>query len=160
MKNSSKIPEKPSRPPELTVSQPQDPFRCERDFIYQGERFSCDSIIRQDGERLRPIINEVPEAIAELDQYQKNRRNIRSASYVGTLGILVMVASSMLGTGQSDFTKNFVFYSGVSLTAGTVLYGISTLQNNETHLGNAVRMYNERRPDRPIELQFTTDLNL
>ncbi|HAR44171.1 MAG TPA: hypothetical protein DCS07_16325 [Bdellovibrionales bacterium] len=160
--NSGPIPEAPSRPPELAVGQPLDPFRCEREFIYQGERIQCDTMIRQDGERLRPIIREVPEAVAELDQYQRNRRNIRSAAYIGTAGILVMIAGSLLGRVNretSSFTRNFVTYGGLTLTAGTVLYGISTLQSNEAHLGNAVRIYNEHRPNRPIELQFTTDVS-
>ena len=166
---AQKIPDKPSAPPALVIQQPKDPFQCERYFIYQGMRISCDSSIRQDAERLRPIIEDTPPAVSELDQYQANRRNIRTAAYVGTIGLAIMALGFVASrqwtqdngelNSKGQLVRNLTFYGGLGLTFGTVVYGISILQTNEAHLGNAVKLHNDAHPDRPIELQFTTGIS-
>ncbi|OFZ54925.1 MAG: hypothetical protein A2428_00545 [Bdellovibrionales bacterium RIFOXYC1_FULL_54_43] len=174
----SKIPIKPTAPAPIPGSTASDLFHCERYFIFEGKKLNCDSMVRQDGEELRPIIEDVPEAIAELNIYQRNQRNLRTAAYVGSTGLVIAAIGMFIKQRYSDSSKDLatsdpataqsysskadllqaLVYTGLGLTAGTVIYGISLLRTNETHLGNAVRHYNSANPAHPIELQFTTEI--
>ena len=162
------IPKKPSAPPSLTVKPPSDTFRCQRFFVYQHKKIACDSNIQLDGEQLRPLMEGVPQATAELDLYQKNRVEIRQAAYIGSVGLLVMVTGALLSlhyrdhgaaTNASLSIRSAAIIGGGGIMIGSFLSALSFIKNNETHLGNAVNYFNEAHPDTPIELQFNTGIN-
>lgn len=161
------IPKTPSAPAFVAPVTPVDPFRCERNFTHKGEVLGCDSNIRLDGEKLRPIVQSVPEAAAELDLYQRNRLSLRNAAYIGTLGVVVMIAGSLLSlnyrengvaTDTSNAIRQISLIGGGTIAAGGFLYGLSANQGNETHLQNAVGHYNKANPQTPIQLQFSTGM--
>lgn len=164
--NPQTIPEQPTIPSPLQSIPTIDPFQCDRQFIYRGEKLNCDSATRQDGERLRPIIANVPEAVEELNIYQQNRRSVRVAAYVSTIGLLVAVGGFFLSrsytdennqlTEQGNTLRIISVGGGLGLSLGSVLYGISVLRNNEQHLGRAVQKFNDANPKDSIEIQFST----
>lgn len=167
LKKSPPIPSTPSAPPPLAPPPPSDSFRCQRFFVYKGETISCDSNIRLDGEKLRPIIKDVPAAVAELDQYQKNRLSVRNAAYLGTFGFVVALAGYFISngmkqngelTGDAIAVRNTMVLGGGAVAVGSFLYALSFIKTNERHLDNAVNEYNRARPDAPIQLQFSADI--
>lgn len=168
----SKIPHKPSSPPSLIQKEPPRIYHCERYYVYQGKPFECDSNLGNDAERLRPLMEDVPAAITELDAYQSNRQQVRMAAYFGTLGILAMITGLVIGRiGASKNSPAFdpvsgspnlggwVLIGGLGLTVNSLIFGISVGRTNEAHVGNAVQNFNQVHPDRPIELKFTTEVN-
>lgn len=163
----SKVPTTPSAPPQLRPRGPADIYRCQRFFTYEGKVYGCDSDIGQDAERLRPLLEPVPEAIAELDSYQGNRARIRTAAYVGTSGLLMMAAGILVSsrfmengkaTDTSDLIRSIGLIGGTGVMAGSFIYALSYGRENERHLGRAIELYNTARPNKPIELQFSTQL--
>lgn len=166
----SGIPEKPSAPGLRPRQVPEDVFQCARYYSLNGKRLDCDSNVRRDGEKLRPILEPVPEAIAALNQYQRNRRSLKTAAYVGTGGILIAAAGWLVaraffsnpGTTEATSTgiviRNMATLSGLSVSIGSVVYGLTLTRTNERNLGRAVDLYNAARPEQPIELQFTTGI--
>ncbi|MBC7691593.1 MAG: hypothetical protein H7222_07470 [Methylotenera sp.] len=154
-------PAKPSAPPSLSKVAPPDVFRCERQIIYKGEALNCDSNLHRDAENLRPILHEVPSAIAELDHYQKTRAHVQNAAYFGGAGLGLVVLSLI---GRSTFLSSdsglrisrITTFSGALLTAGSLGYGLTTLQTNESHLTQAIRNFNQVHPENPIEIKFST----
>jgi hypothetical protein len=66
-----------------------------------------------------------------------------------------MISAAFLGKGTG---KQVLVLSGASLTAGSFIYGFTSARANETHLNEAVRLHNLAKPDRPIELQFSTGI--
>ncbi len=164
------IPQKPSAPGLRPRKVPEDIFHCARYFSVGGKRLDCDSNVRRDAEKLRPILEPVPEAITALNTYQRNRRNLKTAAYVGTAGILVAAAGwlvartlfSQPGTANPTDTgiliRNLATLSGVSISAGSVVYGLTLTRTNERNLGRAVEIYNAAKPEMPIELLFTTGI--
>ena len=161
------IPKKPSTPPALTQKSPADIPHCERFFVYQGRKLECDSNLGRDAERLRGIMQDVPQAIAELDTYQANREKIKIAAYLGTAGIVAILAGFVVGRPNLPFDPvsgaprlgGIVILGGLGLSANALIYGLSVGKTNEGHLGNAVQYYNSAHPDRPIELKFSTEVN-
>lgn len=157
----SEIPTQPSAPPPLFQQPAPDFYRCQRLFTYKGKTLGCDSNIRLDGDKLRPILKDTPNAIDELDLYQKNRLFLRNAAYIGTFG-LGIIALGLLYTTQTsnesvaNAVRNASFLIGGGLIGGGVLFSISATRTNEVHLNKAVKFYNEAHPDTPIELQFNT----
>jgi len=129
---------------------PDNIFLCARSFAIDGKRLDCDSNVRRDGEKLRPLFEPVPEAISALNLYQHNRRNLKTAAYVGTAGIVigawVWLAARMFFTrpGTSEATdtgilfRNLAGVSGLSISAGAVVYGLTLTRTNERNLGRAV----------------------
>ena len=164
-----KVPTTPSAPPQLRPRGPSDIYRCQRYFIYDGKVYGCDSNIGQDAERLRPLLEPVPEAIAELDQYQANRARIRTAAYVGTSGLLLMILGNFVSTrfydsnnaptDTSNLIRSAALIGGAGVMAGSFVYALSYGRENEKHLGRAVELYNTVRPNKSIELQFSTQLH-
>jgi hypothetical protein len=160
-KELKEIPQRPSAPPLLQTEGPADTFKCERTFVYRGKPLICDSYMRQDAERLRPILSSVPTAVAELDSYQRNRRKVTTLAYVASAGLVLLLGSRLLPQSSSNSLitpRNIGLYGGMGLAAGSVLYGLSFLRTNEAHLGNAVEYYNRAHPRDPIELQFSTGI--
>jgi hypothetical protein len=157
------IPTNPSTPRQFVVKPPDAKlFHCERNFQYQGKNLTCDSSLRQDGEGLRPIIKDNAQAVSELDQYQNNRRTIKTAAYVASAGILIALVAllaSKADTFDGPSIRTIGVGSGLILTAGSFIYGFSALSANESHLDRAVQYYNGANPQKPIELKFSTGIN-
>jgi hypothetical protein len=160
-KELQQIPSRTTAPPKLGVEAPRDQFKCERLFIYRGKELNCDSNVRQDAERLRPILQAVPEAVEELNIYQKNRRSLRGLAYVGTAGFLIAVASMFIPhdpNAEVISARQAVLVSGAAIAGGSLFYGLSLIRTNEAHLGAAVEIYNKGNPKDPIELKFSTGI--
>ncbi|MBI3534408.1 MAG: hypothetical protein HY072_02835 [Deltaproteobacteria bacterium] len=137
-------------------------FGCQRKYLYEGKVLECDSNLSRDGENLRPILSQVPEALSELNIYQKNRRNIKYLSYLGTLGLTVMGLGLIFQSGKTGseavLIRNLVFFPGVMLAGGSFIYGFVFLTANEEHLVRAVDTYNDANSEKQIELRFTVEL--
>lgn len=143
--------------------------RCQRQYLYRGKLLDCDSQLQEDGEKLRPVLSQVPAAVLELNEYQRGRRHLEFAAYTGSLGLVVAVAGWLVSRQYQDPSgapsstgrkiRNVAALGGLSLTAGSLIYGVSFLKANERHLGRAVQFYNEARPQDRIELQFTTGIS-
>jgi hypothetical protein len=153
MLQETPIPQTPSAPPQLFERTPPDTFRCQRFFVYEGKTVGCDSNLKADGDRLRPILRSVPAAIAQLDQYQRSQRVLRTTAYTGSSGLLFLLAGLFAGQGGG---KNALFLGGAALFFGSLGYGLISLRTNEAKLGDAVETYNHARPEDPVELQFKT----
>ncbi len=111
---------KPSTPPALKQPEVMDAFRCERQFLYKGKILDCDSNVQRDAERLRPIVQDVPAAVAELDIYQRKRQNMRVAAYGVSAGLMLVLVGGLL------LPKNFFENSGGSVGgAGIPIRGFS-----------------------------------
>jgi hypothetical protein len=162
------IPKKPSTPPSLTQPIPSDPFQCHRTFVYQGKTLDCDNPIQRDGEKLRPIIKDVPEALSELDAYQKTQRHITNVAYVVSGSVLLALGGFIAArtTGGNLFkdangnisAQNLVAIGGLATAIGAFSYGFVLYQKNETRLTAAVNAFNNARPNTPIELEFNTGI--
>jgi hypothetical protein len=162
------IPQAPSAPPVLVQKIPLDPFRCQRKFVYQGKAYDCDTQVRRDGENLRPILKDVPEAVAELDTYQRGRRNLRYTAYTATLGLATALVGyiSNVATNEGRFRNgdlslpfgSYLMLGGVLATSGSFVYGFSVYRTNESHLTEAVSLFNQARPNTPIALEFKTGI--
>jgi hypothetical protein len=149
------IPQNPSAPPTLFQKSAPESFRCQRTFVYQGKIIGCDSNVRPDGEGLRPYLADVPAANAELNSYQRNRANLRNTAYFGTLGLAILIAGGLAGKGTG---KELMLLGGGAIFGGSLLYGFTSARANENHLDEAVRLHNLAKPDKPIELQFSTGI--
>lgn len=160
----AEIPKKPTAPIPLPQKAPIDAFHCQRFFVYKEKVLGCDSNIRLDGEKLRPILGDNPAAIAELNEYQKSRMGIQNAAYVGTAGVFVMLAgwvisSRVANPSTSTAISKLTFFGGAGIIASSFIYALSSIRTNEQHLGNAVSLHNEAHPHSPIELRFSTGIN-
>lgn len=159
------IPKTPNAPPPLKQKEVANIPHCEKYFVHQGKVIECDSNLGEDGEHLRSIMSDVPAAIAEMDRYQENRRHIKIASYVGSVGVLAMLVGIIISRPPVDPGSGsvrpggYVLFSGFGVFANSLLYGLNVARTNQAHLGNAVNYYNAAHPDTPIELQFSTHLN-
>ena len=160
-KEESAIPTQPSAPTQLWSETPIHSQRCRRTILYRGEVLSCDSVISNDAAGLRPILDQTPEALSELEAYQKGRRDIRRLAYIGSGGLALAflgptIARFIPDPAIQSTLSSILTYGGIGLTGGVVLFGGVTLRNNEKHLENAVRLYNQANPRDPVELQFST----
>ena len=149
------IPKRTSTPPSLTRRIPIEIYQCKREFLYRNKLIGCDSRLYTDGENLRAIIKDVPDALAELDTYQSNRRRVTLMAYTGSIGLALMLFKVLPIISRDDVKDGFLI-GGVAITGASALYGLSLLRENESHLANAVQKYNAARPKDPIELQFST----
>ncbi len=156
------IPQQPSAPPKITQPLGTQTFRCDRLYIFEGKTLPCDSFVRKDAENLRPIFKDTPAAIEELNEYQRQRRNIRNLAYVTSAGILVAIAGLFVSRpafSESEIRPGgYMILSGLGLSAGSFIYSLSLTRTNELHLGRAVDIYNQAHPDNPIVLQFSTSI--
>lgn len=149
------IPDQPSAPPSLFKKVPPETFHCERFFIYEGKTYGCDSDVRPDGEGLRAILQDTPAAASALNAYQKGRSSLQNTAYIGSLGILVLIAGAVGGGGTG---KQIMLLSGTAIFGGAFLYGFTSLKANEANLNRAVELHNQAVPDKPIQLQFSTGI--
>ncbi len=171
-KEESKIPKTPTAPKNMPRLNPSGTFRCQRTFLYQGAQLGCDSDVRQDAAKLRPILQKDPEALAELDVYQKSRAYSAINAYVSTAGILAVVASVFLsnrflyGDGalveaqktllspKGQKIRDLLFFGGAWVAGNSFLFGLGALHTNELRLQHAVEVYNRSYPEDPVELQI------
>ena len=133
-----------------SLAAPQDVLHCERQYEYRRKRLSCDSPLGNDGEGLRPLLDSVPDARAELNLYQDNRRSIEKLAYTGMAGLLVSVLGPRLFEDRGS--KNVTLSIGLSLALGSFAFGRSRLSTNESHLDRAVQHFNRSNPGDPITL--------
>lgn len=160
------LPQKPSAPPSFDHNHPPiDSFICPRLYVYRGKTLNCDSALAWDGENLRPILSDTPEALAELDAYQARRRNVQSLRYVGGAGALLALTGSILErTALRDdprrvVIRNIAVFGGLSIAAGSFAFSLALLRSNESRLGRAVQLHNQAKPKDPITLQFSTGID-
>lgn len=159
----------PQAPPAAPSTQaqkiPNTPFRCDRLIKYRGKTLPCDSALRRDGESLRTIFENSPDALEELDRYQSGRNSLKYAAYTGSVGIFLALASGMVtnlfipenrGDARQS-TSHIVRLTGLGMTVGGVVFGLSRLRSNEDHLQSAIIKYNASQPDKPIEILFKTE---
>jgi hypothetical protein len=148
----------------------KDAFHCERTFLYKGKTYGCDSYVQRDAERLRLFVADVPEANSEIDTYQRNRKNVRTAAYVGSVGLLIAITGFFVSRafqnpdGSNSQTgiavRTVTSVTGLGLTIGSVFFGYFSLRNNESHIDRAVSLHNEAHPTTPIVLQFSKGFSL
>jgi hypothetical protein len=137
-------------------------YGCKRTFLYRGKRRPTDSYNRQDGEKLRPVLSTVPEAIQDLETYQKNRRRISTGAYIGTAGLVMAIGGLIASYQFTGDTKRQIrtigLLGGLSIGVGSAIYSLAILRTNESYLQRAAEKYNRTRPDDPIVLQFSTGI--
>ncbi|MEK7690102.1 MAG: hypothetical protein AAB425_03685 [Bdellovibrionota bacterium] len=179
--NLPKISKETSKPEELIRLAAPTVFRCERTVEIAGRTQFCDSFQAKDAESLRPLFRGVPQALNELDAYQSTRKQLRVMGYVGTTGLAVffgsMVASRFyknyehvdwetqkvsLGDQRLSRTgiaiRNIGGFTGIGMFVGSIVYGYFRLAANETRLQHSVEIYNQSNPDRPIAIQWKTNI--
>ncbi len=168
--DTKEIPQTPSTPPTLGKPMPENPpFRCLRRILYKGKLLGCDSNHLQDGEGLREIIQDIKPAVAELNTYQTNRRSLNKTAYYATAGIALglggwFFANSFYPTPEQGQTRNIIRntagFVGYGLAASAVGYGFYFMNKNEEHLKNAIILYNDARPNDPLELRISHTFEL
>lgn len=156
-----KRPQEPSAPPPLARQIPSQVFAmCQRQFLYQGRYLPVDSKLARDAENLRSVLSDVPPALTKLDQYQKNRRTVRTLAYIGTAGLALATVGYIFGRDiagdDSIRIRNLMLGGGLLVAGGSLFVGLTVLRTNERNLGQAAELYNQANPTTPIELQFTT----
>lgn len=147
----------------MSRRRPTDPVECQRFFIHRGKTYPCDSVLANDAEGLRPLLHDDPEANAALDLYQHNRKKLKTAAYVGSVGIglfLTGLIAPRFFSKVDDQKKirSVGYLGGLSIMTATGIFGYFTLKSNESNLGKAVNIYNQKHPNDQIELQFTTGI--
>jgi hypothetical protein len=157
--DAPEIPDRPSAPPPLSQVTPPDVFRCERNFSHKGKTYSCDSNVRLDGETLRPLFADIPAATSELNLYQRNRRNLRNAAYMGSLGLVVTVVGLIISRPPIRDGEikpgGFIAFGGLGVTTASFSYALGLAWANETHLDNSIWAHNQARPQSPVALVST-----
>lgn len=157
------IPTRPSAPPKLApITLPNIP-QCERYFSYQGQRMECDSNVSQDANRLRPIFQQVPESLAELNLYQEKQKKLLSAAYFGSAGLLAMLIGFVLRNHVDETggirLSGVILIGGMVITGNSIAYAFSMGKANEIHLQNSVKTFNQAKPEQPIGLEFSSPIN-
>jgi len=172
-KEEAEIPKAPSAPIPLKPTEPpDDAFRCARYLVYKGKRMDCDSNVRRDAERIRPILESVPSAVTELNIYQANRRSIRTSAYLASLGIVAVLVGMIIGSpgvskqpGGAIYMNNgvpqvntggYIALGGLLLGVNSFIYGASLIRTNEDHLDRALELYNQAKPQDPLQIQVST----
>lgn len=163
----AEIPHNTTQPGSLGANGSPEVIRCERQFLWKGRTYECDSYFRRDGEGLRHIISDVPDAVALLNSYQRVRRNIRIAAYTATGGLavggLAFLGSRFLfpvGDSNAQAFRNYGLGAGLIIVLASFLTATALQQGNERKLDEIVETYNQARPESPMILQFTTDFQL
>jgi hypothetical protein len=167
---NSGIPINPSAPPSLLHKKPQDLYVCQRRFLYNGKTVACDSNLNLDGDGLRGVLAGTPSALEELDKYQSTRRAVQNTAYIATGCLVLAAASFMIGRNMTDANGNITNGGRALRNVGTLVglagmgvsigIGMYMLKSNEARLGKSVQIYNDIHPSNPIELQFSTGLDI
>jgi len=133
------------------AASPEDILRCERQIIYRGKRLPCDSPSARDGEGLRTLLLTSPEALAQLDRYQQNRRSLKSTAYVGMAGLLILALAPRFSNTSAERTA--WMGGGLAITLGSFAFGRAKLNSNEDQLDQAIETYNQANPSDLIQLK-------
>lgn len=159
-----RVPVRPNAPPQLARKYDIEAFGCKRQYTLAGHYMPLDSFHRQDAEKLRPIVSDIPDAINSLNAYQDNKRTLKTLGYVGTAGIVIAVAGAFLAgeidTYEGDphrpspIVRYSPMFAGIGIVVGTILYGLIRLDSNEDNLADTVKYYNEAHPSQPVKLDF------
>jgi hypothetical protein len=158
------IPTTPSAPEIAPPRTDSGSIRCQRLILYRGKTLNCDSHLGPDAEKLRPILTEVPAALAELENYQKGRAQVRKLAYAGGVG-LGMILGGFLGsrlTSNASVARDYRTMGvggGILVLGVTLLSGYSALGAASEHLGNAIKQVNQARPEDPIEIRFSLGID-
>jgi hypothetical protein len=156
--DSEKLPKTPTAPPALFNRAAPQTFQCQRSYTYEGKTYSCDSNLRTDGEKLRPLLEQTPDSIAMLDQYQRNQQALKTTAFVGSAGLLLLIAGAVSGS-PNGFVRGSMLIGGLIIMEESFRYGYLERERNEAMLGNAVQTYNKANPDKTIQLKFSTGVN-
>lgn len=161
------IPRTTTQPEALGASGLPEVIRCERQFLWKGRTYECDSYFRRDGEGLRKIVGDVPNAVALLNSYQRVRRNVQIAAYTATSGLavggLAFLGSRLLfapGDINAQSFRNIGIGAGLGIILASFVTAAVLQTSNERKLDEIVEVYNQARPDSPLILQFTTEFQL
>lgn len=158
------IPTLPSQPPPILRPQNRILPPCSRFCILENRRFEVDSSLGSDAERLKPIFEDVPQAMNELQTYQMNREELRTSAYLGTAALLLLGAGFFINRTPVDVSSGviqpngYLMLTGATLAVGTIVHLVSTLLTNDQHIGKAIHHYNHAHPEKPIELLFSTGI--
>ena len=156
------IPTQPSQPPLLAKPQPKFSPPCARYCILEHRKFEVDSFLSVDAERLRPVLEDVPQAMNELKVYQENRIQLRTSAYLGTAALVLLGTGLLMSRTPVDMNSGviqpngYLILTGATLGVGTIIHLISTLVTNDQHIGKAIEHYNHAHPEKPIEPLFST----
>ncbi len=144
-------------PPQLAPDKVIKPIGCLRRARWGDEEVPCDAFHRKNAEYLRPIVRDIPAALAALNDYQSSRDNAKLGAYTGSLGLFVALTGWIISTQISDIEtsnkiRSYTTFGGLSLTMGSVVYSLAALSASESHLDRAVLEYNNARPSKPLSI--------
>ncbi len=155
-------------PAPATPSKPLSLYRsesgCRRSFTYQRQDYPLDSGRRQDGEGLKKILVSNPEAYRLLTQYQSGAATNPVPAYIGSLGILTLIAASFAPAQLStDYHNQKLIRYGFAAT-GIITVGLAYflhqwgLKKNELELVRAVETFNQGQlPVKQVHLNLNTN---
>lgn len=154
------IPKKPRTPAPVQQILPRSLPHCERVILFNEQKLEVDSNLGNDAEHLRRLVQTVPSAVSEIDQYQANRKNVRLAAYIGSAGLVAAGVGLLLGSQNPIIVPTrYLISGGVILAAGSFIFAIGHLQRNEKHLHTALENYNLAHPEQPIQIEFSTGMH-
>ena len=159
------IPTLPSQPPPILRPHNQILPPCARFCVLENRKFEIDSFLGSDAERLKPIFDDVPQAMTELRVYQANREQLRTSAYLGTAALVLLGTGFFINRMPVDASSGviqpngYLMLTGATLAVGTIVHLVSTLVTNDRHIGNAIHHYNQAHPDRPIDPLFSTGIH-
>lgn len=162
------IPKNPTQPKILGAeSEPKNYFTCGRRFEYRGKVLPCDSYIRQDGNGLKKIFSNVPEAREHLESYQSSWKSLKPYGYVGALGIGLMLGSMFVpkvkdekgNEVRSQLSKSMLL-GGTIIFGTTLTVGFTQMAFRERHLNRAVEAYNVANPADQIKMGVQVEVEL
>jgi hypothetical protein len=145
---------------QIRVPKPIIPIGCQRPFLFHDQFYSVDTPRSQDAGNLKSFVSSVPKAKELLEQYESNRNKSIITAYTGTLGLLLFLfagpISQRFSAGSQASVKSAANLGGLTLMAGSFLYGFTLLRTNEYLIPRAVDAYNQQaKPNDQITLQFT-----
>lgn len=159
----AEIPKNPNPPPPLAQKSPSILPKCERFFKYRGKLLHIDSMTEKDAAGLRSIVNTLPAAVAELDEYNAVKKKTEIAAYATTLGLVAMVTGILISRppikGGQIQPGGYPLLGGLGLVLFSVPYSFIVTNTNESHLDRAVELYNAAYPQDPIRLEFKTSIH-
>jgi hypothetical protein len=141
-KEEGQIPQSPTAPPALSQPKIIDMFHCDRTFVYKGKALTCDSNVQQDGERLRPILEDTPEAMEQFTTYQRNRRNLKNVAYMTSVGVATILAGYLISRPPvPDVTirnGGYLVLAGAGIAIGSLAYALAPVsKDDDTHMTKA-----------------------
>jgi hypothetical protein len=147
----------PEDPKQLKHPPKMNRFVCQRTFLYRGEFQNVDTPESRDGGGLLKVVRSVPEAEAEILDYQRRRRNAGISAYTGTAGLgLFFLAGFLAGKispSNQDALSPKLKLAGAAIALGGFAYSFTLIRTNESRIERAADAYNKANPNDLIELQ-------